>query len=165
MSLSREFNTLSGKIVSIAEFRAKLIAEGLDPDKDISPSEAQLAKKVLALQKAGEDLSDLEPAMYIPGASLAAIEKKALREDDDEVAYLQIADGLAAQTKTEAYFEVFPTAKIMSLFYDDEKTVAGYIKAANKCADYRSQVAAGELKNTMTAFEGIARKVEAKFNR
>lgn len=164
MSLSREFNTLSGKIISIAEFRQRLQERGLDPDKDAAPSRESLIRKMASLQASGEDLSDLEPAMYLSGTAVAEIEKKALTAESEDIAYARIADGMKAKT-ADGYFEVFPAAKVMALFYDDQKVVESFISAAKECLDYRKKVDAGELRDTMSAFEGMARKVEAKFNR
>ncbi len=162
MSLSREFNALTGKVVSLAEFRARLMEEGLDPDTNISPTQEQVTRKVLKLEAEGEDLSDLQPSVYLSGSSVKMIEEKALSADNEDIAYARIADEMKAQTR-DGYFDVFPAAKIMALFHDDQKMVAGYIRAAKACADHRQKVEAGELRDALSIFEKTARRVEAKF--
>ncbi|MCE9507932.1 MAG: hypothetical protein K8R48_06435 [Alphaproteobacteria bacterium] len=164
MSLKNEFNSLTGKIISNTEFRARLREHGLDPEHDPKPSRSEMLRKLKQLEEAGEEVDLTPPATYVPGSAVAAIEQKVLREADEDIALEMIGEGIQA-LGAELYFEVLPAAKAMALFYDDEKVVDAYIEAAKECTDHRAKLDTGEIKESSEVFLGIAKKVETKFHR
>jgi hypothetical protein len=160
MALRESFNQFTDKIVSQAEYDAKVAALGISREESIAfLDKLEEMRDSGQLDEISTLMKEVEHAGYLTSKDAAKIEEAVMATENEVFAQMALEDALQA---SPSYCKILPALKLAAFVApDDEKLLNAFTKAAQECTDYSDKIA--DMQEMQSAINGIVKKASAKF--